>query len=145
MALNTASEVISFARRLEEESAGLYETLARRWPATEDTWLTFARENRKNIIQVERAYYEVISDALEGCFAFSLDADSYTFPAGLLEKTGYTDALGQAVAMEEKIIRFYSEAAAQSKSLMADVPRAFAMIARKREGRVATLKSLPGK
>jgi len=143
VALNTASEVISFARKLEEESAGLYEALAERWPATEETWLAFARENRKNIVQVERTYYGVISDALEGCFAFSLDADGYTFPAGLPEKTGYTDALGQAVAMEEKIIRFYSDAAAQSKSLMADVPRAFALIARKREGRMATLKSLP--
>ena len=143
MTLNTTSEVISFARKLEEDSAGLYETLAERWPAAAETWLAFAGENRKNIVQVERAYYGVISDALEGCFAFSLDADDYTFPAGLPEKTGYTDALGQAVAMEEKIIRFYSEAAEQSKSLMADVPRAFALIVRKREGRMATLQSLP--
>jgi len=143
--LNTASAVISFARKLEEDSASLYEALAQRWPEAEESWLTFVRENRKNIVQAERAYYGVISDALEGCFAFGLNVDDYAFPTSLPEKASHADALGQAVKMEEQITRFYSEAAEQSKSLMADVPRAFAMIARKREGRITTLKSLPAR
>jgi len=44
--------------------------------------------------------------------------------------------------MEEKIVRFYSDAAQQSRSLMADVPRAFAMVAKKRDNRSSILKSL---
>ncbi|MBT9170736.1 MAG: hypothetical protein DDT18_01083 [Actinobacteria bacterium] len=47
--------------------------------------------------------------------------------------------------MEEKIIKFYSDAAEQSQSLMADVPRAFQMVAKKRDKRRAMLKSLLGK
>ena len=46
---------------------------------------------------------------------------------------------------KEKIEEFYTAAAEQSKSLMADVPRAFAMIARKRDSRISMLKSLLGK
>lgn len=44
--------------------------------------------------------------------------------------------------IEDKIGQFYPDAVEQSKSLMADVPRAFALIARKRGNRVAKLKSL---
>ena len=47
--------------------------------------------------------------------------------------------------IEEKSIEFYSAAAEQSKSLMADVPRAFAIIAKKRDNRRAILKSLLGR
>jgi hypothetical protein len=46
--------------------------------------------------------------------------------------------------IEEKIIKFYSDAAEQSKSLMADVPRAFRMVAKKRGRRQSTLQSLIG-
>lgn len=144
MALNTASEVISFTRKLEEDSAKFYEDLAQ--PDTKDgeTLLSLAKENRKNIIQIERAYYGVITDALEGCFAFNINLDEYAFQTELSEKASYAEALASAIAMEEKIRKFYSDAAEQSKSLMADVPRAFAMIAKKRDNRISTLKSLLG-
>jgi rubrerythrin len=144
MVLNTASEVISFTRKLEEDSARFYEDLAQQAKKDEETLLSLARENRKNIIQVERAYYGVITDALEGCFAFNINLDEYAFQAELSEKASYAEALAGAIAMEEKIKKFYSDAAEQSKSLMADVPRAFAMIAKKRDGRISRLKSLLG-
>ena len=47
--------------------------------------------------------------------------------------------------MEEKILNFYGIAAEQSKLLMADVPRAFKMVVKKRSNRYSTLKSLLGK
>jgi len=50
--------------------------------------------------------------------------------------------LAKAIEIEEKIIKFYSDAAEQSKSLMADVPRAFKMVAKKRANRQSTLKAL---
>jgi len=135
MELNTASEVISFAKRLEESSAKLYEDLAERYTKDSETLLSFSRENNKNVVQIERVYYGVITDALEGGFAFRINPDEYMLETRLDEKAKYSDALNQAVEMEEKIIRFYSDAAEQSQSLLADVPRAFKMVARKRDDR----------
>jgi len=145
MEINTASATISFAKKLEEDSAKFYEDLSQRYAKDVDVLLSFAKENRKNIVQVERAYYGVITDAIEGCFAFNINPDEYTFKTELAEGASYSDALAKAVGMEEKIIKFYSDAAEQSKSLMADVPRAFILVAKKRDNRRAMLKSLLGK
>jgi rubrerythrin len=145
MKLNTASEVISFAKRLEQDSAMFYEDLARRYAKDKDTFLSLAKENEKNIVQVERAYYGVITDAIEGCFSFNVNPTKYSLKTELAEKASYSEGLRRAIEIEEKIMKFYSEAAEQSKSLMADVPRAFKMIAKKRGNRQSTLKSLLGK
>lgn len=142
MKLQTTSSVISFTRELEGESAKFYEDLAQRFAENEDTFLGFAKENKKNVVQIERAYYGVITDAIEGCFAFDMESDDYAIETALAEKAGYSDALSQAVKMEETMVRFYTDAAEQSKSLMADVPRAFMLIVRKRNDRLAKLRSL---
>ena len=142
MKLHTASEVISFARKLENESAKFYGDLSQKYAQDKDVFLSFAKENEKNIVQIERAYYGVITDAIEGCFAFDINPEEYTFETVLAENAGYSDALEKAVGMEEELIRFYSYAAEQSKSLLADVPRNFAMIAKKRSQRLEMLKSL---
>jgi len=145
MELNTASATISFAKKLEEDSAKFYEDLSQRYAKDVDVLLSFAKENRKNIVQIERTYFGVITDAIEGCFAFNINPDEYVFETELAEKASYSDALEKALEIEEKIIKFYSDAAEQSKSLMADIPRAFVMVAKKRDNRKAILKSLPGK
>ncbi len=141
MELNTASAVISFARRLEEDGIKLYEDLAQRYVEDRETWLSLAKENRRNVVQIERAYYEVITDAIEGCFAFKIDPGEYTFKTELAENVSYSGVFNKAIRMEEKIIKFYSDAAEQSQSLLADVPRIFAMVAKKRGGRRAKLES----
>jgi len=141
MKLHTASEVIGLAKKLENESAKFYQDLSQKYAKDEDVCLSFAKENGKNIVQIERAYYEVITDAIEGCFAFGIEPDEYTFETTLAEKASYSDALDKAIEMEEKILKFYSAAAEQSKSLMADVPRTFLMVARKRDNRIPKLKS----
>jgi rubrerythrin len=145
MGLNTASAVISFARKLEEDGSRFYETLAQQYPQDKETWLALAEENKKYIAQVERAYYEVITDALEGCFSFEMSTDEYAFDRELKEGTNYADALNQALDMENRVIGFYSEAAKQSESLLADVPRAFTMVAKKRGDRCSMLRSLLAK
>ena len=144
MKLNTTSEVISFARKLEEDGKGFYEYLAQRYADDRETLLSFANENRKNVVQIERAYYGVITDALEGCFAFNISPDEYNFETELAGNASFSDALDKAIIMEEKIIKFYSDAAEQSKSLMADIPRAFMMVAKKRNNRLPELKLLLG-
>ena len=142
MIMHTCSEVISFARQLENESAGFYESLARKYAKDGDVFLSFAKENKKNIVQIERAYYGVISDAIEGCFAFETDTAGYTFETELAGDASYAGALSRAVEIEVKIVKFYSDAAEQSKALMADVPRNFTLVAKKRSNRISKLQSL---
>jgi rubrerythrin len=144
MKLHTASEVVSFARELENESATFYQNLSRQYAKEEDVFLSFAKDNGKNIVQIERAYYGVISDAIEGAFAFDIETDEYKFETTLAEKASYSDAVDKAIKVEETIVKFYSDAADQSKSLMADIPRTFATIARKGNDRITKLKSLVG-
>ncbi len=142
MKLHTCSEVISFARKLENESAKFYEDLSQKYANDKDVFLSFAKENGKNITQIERAYYGVITDAIEGCFAFDVETDEYTLETSLAEGTRYSDALGKAIKIEGKIIKFYLDAAEQSQSLMADVPRTFKLVVKKRDARIPSLESL---
>lgn len=144
MKLQTTSAVISFAKQLEDESAKFYEELSQKYAEGKEGFLSFAKENRKNIVQTERTYFGVISDAIEGCFAFDVDPDKYTVEMVLDKNASYSDALGKAIEIEEKIGQFYSDAAEQSKSLMADIPRIFVRIAKKRGERIAKLKALQG-
>jgi hypothetical protein len=142
MKLRTTSETVSFVKGLEEQSAKYYEDLAQRYPNNEDFLLSYAKENKKYFSQIQRAYYSVITDAIEGGYAFDLEADDHTLDTELSEEASYSDALDKAVEIEEKIIRFYTVAAEQSMSLMADVPRNFKIVARKRRDRISKLKSL---
>ena len=140
--MNTAAEVISFAKKLEADSAKFYEDLAQRYINDREVWLSFARENRKNIVQIERAYYGVITDAIEGCFSFKISPDEYSLKTELAENASYSDAWHRALEIEERITKFYSDAAAQSESLLADIPRIFTMIAKKRGDRIPKLEPL---
>ena len=145
MGLHTSAEIISFARKLENESANFYKILSQKYAKDEDVFLSFAKENGKNVLQIERAYYGVITDAIEGCFAFDIEPDEYTFKTELAENASYSDALDMAIEVEEKIIKFYFDAAEQSKSLMADVPRNFVIVVKKRNNRIPKLRSLVDK
>ncbi len=145
MIIHTASEGITLARKLENDSAQFYEGLAKKYAPDAETFLTFAKENKKNIAQIDRAYYGVITDALEGGYALNLDTDKYTLQTGIPEKAKYADLLKQAAAMEEKITGYYTEAAEQSRALMADVPRTFLLVVKKRDSRKAKLQELIGR
>jgi len=140
--LNTCSGVISFARELEDKSAKFYQDLSQQYAQDEDVFLSFAQENKKNIVAIERAYYGVITDAIESCFAFNVNPDEYMLETELAKEASYSDSLDKAIRIEEIIIKFYSDAAEQSRSLMADVPRAFTMVAKKRNNRTEKLRLL---
>jgi hypothetical protein len=142
MIIHTASEGITLARKLENDSAKFYEDMAQKYNKDADTLKAFAQENKKNIAQIDRAYYGVITDAIEGGYAFNLDTDKYVLKAEIPSSAAYADALKQALAMEDLIVAFYTEAAKQSGGLMADVPRTFLLVAKKRAGRIEKLKQL---
>jgi hypothetical protein len=144
MIIHTTSEGITLSNKLESESAKFYEDMSKKYTQDAETLLSFAKENKKYMIQIERAYFGVITDALEGSYAFNLDADKYTLKTGIPEKASYADTLKQAAAIEDKIVAFYSEAAEQSRALIADVPQNFLLVAKKRVNRKAKLQELLG-
>jgi len=145
MGISTCSGAISLSKELENESAKFYEELSKSHEQDKDLFLAFAKENTKYVKQIERAYYGVITDAIEGCFAFDLNPDDYQLKATLPKDASYSEALKKALAIEEKILKFYQVAAEQSKHLMADVPRSFTLVAKKRSERIPKLKELLGK
>jgi arginyl-tRNA synthetase len=142
MRLNTSASVISFAKQLEADSAAFYEKMAERYPKAAELFLDFSKGNKKYTTMIERAYYGVITDAIEGCFAFGVETDKYTFEREPAKGPGYADVLNQAIDMEQKLISFYTDAAEQSEAFMADVPRTFLIVARKRKDRKDKLGTL---
>jgi hypothetical protein len=146
MIIHTASEGVTLAKKLENDSAKFYEDLAQQYTKEAETFLSFAKENKKNVAQTERVYFGVITDAIEGCYAFNLETDKYKLDTIIVASATLGDSIKRAIAIEDTIIKFYSDAAEQSKPLMADVPRAFAILARKRtESRKPQLMALINK
>jgi len=141
MELNTASSVISLARELEETGARFYESLAGQYPASEEMFTGYAKGNRKFIKQFETAYYGVITDALEGCYAFKIEQEKYEINSDAGSGLNINEATDRAIQVEDTMWRFYTDAAEQSKSLMADVPRVFSLIAKKRTERKQQLET----
>ena len=146
MKLNTASAVISFTKELEENSIKYYENLIQKYAQDKETFLAFIKENKKNIVSVQRVYQEGITDAIEGCFSFEgLDTDNYIFNQKLSADASYSNVLESAIEKEEKIQKFYLDSAEMSKSLLADIPRLFERIAKKRDKRIMQLESFYNK
>jgi rubrerythrin len=144
MILHTASEGITLARKLENDSAKFYEDLAQRYTKDAETLLSFARDNKRYVAQIERAYYGVITDAIEGGYAFNMDSDDYALRTTISNDADRASLLRQALENEDKVVKFYSDAARQSESLLADVTRAFKMVAERRAARRPKLASLLG-
>jgi len=138
----TASAIISFAEKLEEDSSKFYEELAERYVEGKETFLSFSKESRKNRVLVIRTYQETITDALEACFIKGLNLSDYLAETRLEEGMSYSDALKVAIELEEKASKFYSDVAERSKSLLATIPRAFRKVAERRNNRKTKLKSL---
>jgi rubrerythrin len=142
MSINTCSGAISLSKEIENQAAKFYQELSQRFEKDKDLFIAFATENGKFVKQIERAYYGVITDAIEGCFAFNLNPEEYQLNTTLPAKMSYSEAVGAALNVEEKILNFYHVAAEQSKNLMADVPRSFTLVAKKRSERIPKLKAL---
>ncbi len=137
----TCSAIISFAEKLESNSSKFYEELAEKSAENKEVFLAFAKESRKNKVLVTRTYQETITDALEACF-IQIDLSNYLAETTLKEDMSYLDALKMAIELEEKASKFYFDAAEQSKSLLATIPRAFRKVAENRKNRKPKLKSL---
>jgi len=145
MRLQTTSEAITFLKQLETQSADFYEHLAKDHEAQKDLFLGFVKENGKNITNIQRTYYGVITDALEGCYAFDVDTDKYKLDDKFVSGGSYVDILSRVVQIESTIRQFYLDAAKQSQCLMADVPRVMERIAKNRKNRIAIIGEIAAK
>ncbi len=143
MEVVTASAAVSYIGKVEENSAKLYENLAQKHTEDGETFLSLAKENRRNKKSIEFAYHGVISDKLEACFCFdNLDTNNYSIKTELPEGMSYPDVLRKLVEMEERIQKFLLDASEQSRSLVPDVSWIFERVGKKRAQRVARLRSL---
>lgn len=141
----TASSVISFVERLEDQSTAFYEVLAERYPEGRDVFREFAESGQKDKRAIVRTYRETVTDALETGFSFrGLDLDQYQIDAELAQDADIEEALDQALALEERTTAFYREVAERSRSLLATIPMAFRRAAKRRERRKAILRDLQG-
>ena len=134
MKLNTMAAVMSFVSKIEEDSASFYEGCAEQYPELKETLLSWSKENRKFEKNVKRTYFGVITDTLESNYAFEgLDTDDYAFETAVPGSA--SEAVSKSRDVEEKIKAFYLKAAELSEGLMADIPRLFKKIAKKRADR----------
>ena len=141
MELNTASSVISHISKMERESAGFYEEFSEAYSELKEVFLSFAEENKKNERTVKRAYYSVVSDALETNFSFKGLRSDFTMPVSGKLSSAH-EVLDASIEMEKGIEEFYRRAAGLSKALLADVPRAMERVAKHRVARVERLREI---
>ena len=140
---STASSVISYMGKLEDESAEFYRSLGETYSQGRDAFLSFAKECVRDRVLVTRTYQETITDALETGFSFRrLDLSKYVVETVLPKEVSYARALEMAVQLESKASTFYSEAADTSESLLATIPKAFRRIAEERNRRKLRLQSM---
>jgi hypothetical protein len=140
MKLNTAAAVISHLANLEEASAEFYERWAPRLPRFEECLRALARENRKNGVRIQRAYYNSVTDALETAFSFPEFKAEIELPDPGPAATP-SEVLLEALRLENEIQACYERAAASSRLLLADVSRVMGRLAQCRPHRLEEIQS----
>ncbi len=137
----TAASVITYLSKIELDSAMLYEQWGRSHEKLRDPFESFAKANKKNEQRVKRAYYSVVSDALETGFCFKdLKADIVIpeFSKG----ASVSEVLNLAVSLEKEIQHFYVKAANSSRALLPDVPRQMDKVSQERSKRLERLQAM---
>ncbi|HMB31152.1 MAG TPA: hypothetical protein VKN82_04960 [Desulfohalobiaceae bacterium] len=135
MIMKTASEAISFSKELEEKAAAFYEALAQKFSERADEFQAMAKENKKMFEQIHRSYIGVITDAIEGCYAVNIESEDYNLDTEIPDKADLSEMINKAEEIENTIIKFYELAAEQSQSVMADVPRTFKIVVKKKRNK----------
>lgn len=143
--LNTAGAFISFHGELEEKIKEFYERLAviDKHSAGRETFLSFSKENKRHKDSILRTYREVITDALEAAFPLkNLDEVDYDINTKLTEDMSFREIIERAIEIEEKSYKYCRDAEGSTSGLLADVPRAFELLATRKTRRIRKLESL---
>jgi len=141
MECTTAASVITHVSKIELDSAKLYEQWGKLHEKLRDSFEAFAKANRKNEQRVNRAYYSVVSDALETGFCFKEIRADIVIPE-VSKGASVSEVLNRAVALEKEIREFYGKAANSSRALLADVSRQMEKVSQERTKRVEQLQSM---
>jgi len=145
VALHTASAIISFYSRLEDQAAKFYRDAAanEKYAAGRETFLALAQENHTQKAMIQRVYQEDITDAFEACFSFpNLREGAYRIDSELTDALSYTEVLEKAMTLEETSYNFCTEASEKSKALLAGIPQALQRVATRKAKRKLLLQSL---
>jgi hypothetical protein len=138
MSIITCSHLISFYGRLEEKAISIYEKMYK--VVQEEVFSELAQENKKYKRRVERAYREVITDAIEACFIKGMKEEDYLIDVEIHDGITYRDALKTSVEIEEITKDFCLDAVEGSEGLLMDITRAFERVAKDKEKRIQKLK-----
>jgi len=144
VALHTASAIITFYSRLEDQATQFYRDAAAndRYAAGQDTFLALAQENQNQKAMIRRVYQEVITDAFEACFSFpNLHEGTYRVDSEVPEALSYLEGLAKAITIEDTSYHFCTEASEKSKALLAGIPQAFHRVATRKAKRKLLLQS----
>jgi hypothetical protein len=137
----TAASVITYLSKIELDSAMLYE----QWGAVHEklkaSFEAFAKANKKNEQRVKRAYYSVVSDALETGFCFKDLRADIVMPE-FSKGASVSEVLNLAVSLEKEIQNFYVKAANSSRALLPDVPRQMDKVSQERSKRLEQLQAM---
>lgn len=137
----TASAVISFVERLEEDTAKFYDWLAASYPEHKEMFLAFAKDCRKNKTLVTRTYQETVTDALETGYSFKgLVLNDFMPHVEWQEKMTLAMALESAISLEKKTVDLYADLTARSKTLLSTIPSAFRKMADNRAAHLSRLE-----
>jgi hypothetical protein len=137
----TAASVITYLSKIELDTATLYEQWGKSHEKLKDPFEAFAKANKKNEQRVRRAYYSVVSDALETGFCFKdLKAD-IAIPE-FSKGASVSEVLNLAVSLEKEIQNFYVKAANSSRPLLPDVPRQMDKVSQERSKRLEQLQAM---
>lgn len=143
MKLNTMAAVMSFVSKIENDTSSFYQDYADKHHELKEIFLFWANENKKFEKMVKQTYFGVITDAIESNFSFGdLNTDNFKIETILPENANLNAAKKRAQEIEDTIKDFYLKAAQLSEGLMADIPRLFIKIAKKREERSRSIDSL---
>ena len=132
--LNTAASVISYVSKVEDESARFYTVVSQKDRSIGKLFSEFPRENKKYETNVKRAYYNMVSDALETGFCFQDLNDDIRIPDPNVQ-VDRSVLLNASLQLETALLQFYRKAALAAKSLLGDLSRAMANVVRSREKR----------
>jgi hypothetical protein len=141
MHLETSAAVITYISKIENDSAEYYRTWGERQEEVKNAFLPFVKENLKFEKNVKRAYYSAVSDALETGFSFRGLKGEVSVPA-IEDGVSAADVVKACIEMEDAIREFYLKASDLSKSLLGDMSRAMARVAKSRDARLEKLESL---
>lgn len=138
----TFGAMIKFALELEHTAQRFYQEAAgeKHWQHAQ-TFSSFATECAKREASLERLRRENVNEILLEPIV-GLEEGDYRISPDLARVTTFSQVIGHALEMEEKICHFYTDSASKAKSILAEASRIFEKLASQNATRKEKLKSL---